>query len=943
MIMADMIIGKLMQRGAADLLHKVGPKMLQRGVASLMVIRPSPTRCILLVSIPATYLTIRFCRRISWRHWFFNTNFGNWFYTFVTDVLSSPIMPDLRQRVKDVDLSIQHTSPRNHSHPIAARERCIANTYMEHATIMLGLRAYHYQLSPTQQRLQLAGHRSIYCAKDLQMRKQSDTLKAGDMILLTDVDYYLDMREMLQGSPVLCYTFVPEEVAGTTEDGVYCIHEDDTVEVTTNGGSKYRHPLWDYDDDHLVIDTWTCSYVYLVEQIRITSSRRVIFFNPIRKVPAPFGWILPGRRLRRRAFNVNGVVYSKFTRTTDGTVGVWHSLAKAGQHIACNVKEDAFYSAYIRLTENKEPHLSDVERYFNTYKVDNSLYASSLFYHVFKTNPSVFNFKLGLVTPCITPVDRHTYQSVSGLVSEDGTPTMRAIWPGYCSTFSPAKSYNNDLACIKGRIDDVKNQRPKLPPIYYSFMNEYVQHIVPMDKRHTLSPLAYESIWEQFDRPNQRALLRQADYNMDSAVFVKSFQKREPYPKITAPRNISTLPTAHNALLAQFTLPLLNHVLKNCHWYAFGKHPKEMSHKLMVKATTTSSATLTDFNKLDGSIRGFFRDLLVSVLCAAFDFKYHDEIVRTEAKERHAKCTTSHGVKYKADSTILSGSSLTSILGTLTNSFIMYVSYRYRYGPDEAWEKLGMYGGDDGISFDLDPHIVVRTAGKFGLLCEAEAVQAGLPVKFLGRVYLDLWTSDQSMADVQRQFRKLHLTASPNIVPDWMVLYRKATGYRVTDPNTPLLTAWCDAVIRHTQQYSPSEHKFWKLTKTDANYWSKFDSPFNPPTDQQHAAGYVAQSLGLTVSEMYVYEMKFRNSKCLEDLYLVDIVNLPQPVTIDVVHRGELVKAKPSIKVVERVKANAAKKLGLCRYTRRSLPCPYADCKFSHTRPDQLLNNHKRK
>jgi len=582
------------------------------------------------------------------------------------------------------------------------------------------------------------------------------------------------------------------------------------------------------------------------------------------------------------------------------------------------------------LIENKDPHLSDVERYFNTYKVDNTLHAASLFYHIFKTAPQVFSERPSMITPCVE-LDTHTYQCVNGLVSEDGKPTMRAIWPGYTdSAFSPASSYNNDAACVKGRIIDVKNKRPNIPPSYYTYLSEFVERVVPVNKRHTLSPLSYEDIWEQFNRPTQRALLAQADYNMDVHVSVKSFQKREAYPKVTAPRNISTLPMAHNATLGQYTLPLLTHILKQCHWYAFGRHPRQFSDILHQKAQTSQYATASDFNKLDGSIRGFFRDLFIAICTSAFEFKYHDEIIKIEARERTAKATTTHGYRYMADSTILSGSSMTSVLGTLTNAFIMYAAYRTGYDAPDAWDRLGLYGGDDGVSFDLPPIWIEKTSGKLGLLCTSETSRCGEPVKFLGRLFIDPWTSAQSVADVQRQMKKLHLTASPKIVPDWLVLYRKAIGLKITDPHTPLLTDWCDAVIRITKSLDPEKHKYWHLTKMDQTYWSHYSTPYYTPSDTQYLSGLIATSLNLTVTELYVIIRRLKTATRLEDLYF-KITSTNPSITIDATIRGETRRADKQQDVQKLIRQNAAHKiLKPCRFVEKGQACPYPKCKFEH-------------
>nr|QYF49949.1 MAG: hypothetical protein 1 [Heilongjiang sediment noda-like virus 2] len=889
------------------------------------------------IIVVTTYGVYKVTRKVDLRHMAFHNRLGNHIYSWLTSKFSSKICDDHRQQVKDIVMRMSHSQPRNHSHPNAARVRCKANMFMQHVAMSLGRQSYNFQLSPTQQRLKQAGFRTIYCGKDLQMNYQNGTLHRSDLITLTDVDYYVDMTSLLRGNPLIMYTFVPCEVAGTTEDGIYCTHADNTVETITNGGARYRHELWDYDDDHIVIDTWTGSYVYLIEQLKVTDTRRIVYFNPVRHVPLWLGWILPGRRLRRREFNKSGVMYSKFTKANDeGVVEMWHSMAYPGESPACTIRSDTFQAAFIRLSVNKTPHISDVERYFSTHNVPNTLHAATLFFKIFSDNREVFNETPNTITPCVIQSNTHSYQSIHGLSSEDGKDTMRAIWPGYGrdSAFSPVKSYNNDVACIKGRILDVKNKRYEIPPIYYTFLHEFVNLIVPATKRGTVTPLSYEEMWERFDKPTQRSKLREADFNMDGKVFVKSFQKVEAYGKITAPRNISTLPMAHNCTLGQFTVPLMDHIFKECHWYAFGKHPKHLAEILYTKAQGKTSATMTDFNKLDGSIQEFFRDGFDLVGVAAIHRDYHPEFLRTTRKEKYAKCSTAHGLKYNSDSTVLSGSSMTSILNTFINATVNYMALRTYYTPEEAWARLGSYGGDDGIGFDIPGDWIRRVAAKLGLLLETEETPIGMPVKFLGRIFPDIWTSSASTADLKRQLTKLHLTSAPKIVPDWMALYRKAVGYKVTDANTPLLTTWCDAVMRIVvTQYcpEPENHKYWHLTKQDTVYWSKFQHPFTAPTDEEHVRGILAEQLSLTVAEMMDYDRRISNAATLEDLYFTDIVRQPQKTNISVVVNGE-VKLADTHKDVQAEILKAQKiKANLCRFARRGEECPYPGCTFVHT------------
>lgn len=884
-------------------------------------------KCLTIVTVGAAACYAAY--KIPWRHLAFETEYGNVVFSRLVDVCSGKISADYRQVLKDIPHEIEHSTPRNHSHPLAAAMRCKANTLMQHFARLIGQQPYHYQMSKTEQRLNKTGQRTVYCGKDLQTTYQHDRFEG--IMILTDVDYYLDVPKIMDGRNIIMYTFTPNSVAGKTEDGVYTINTRDEVELCVVGGAKYTHMVWDYDDDHFISRGFFKTTCYLVEQIQLSPDRRIVFLNHIRTVHGPIGWLIPGRVLERKRYNYGNATFNRFVESKGGQPELNYSLGRPGEYDCVDVPSAAFTAAYIRLSANKDPHLSDVERYFNTYNVPNTLFAASLFFDIYRRDPLVFKEKPRLLTPGTTP---HDYQSVGPLISEDGKQTMRLLWPGYSrNAFSPVKSSNNDMACLKGRIEEPRNKRPKIPPIYYTFFDEFVTKLVPESKMHTLSPTSFQEVWEQFDRSNQRSLLQTADYNMDPTVFVKSFQKREPYGKITSPRNISTLPMGHNATLAQYTMPFLTNIMKEVHWYAFGKHPREFVKIMQQKAQLARFATGSDFNKLDGSIRGFFRDLFVAAYMRAYHPRYHQEIRRLENKERHAKAFTTFGHKYDTNSTVLSGSSDTSQLGTLTNAFIAYTAYRYTLDPKEAWDALGLYGGDDGVSFDLVPEHMERAAAKYGLACECEKTLAGEPVKFLGRIYIDPWTTDQSIADVPRQMRKLHLTTAPKIVPDELALYRKAFGYAQTDENTPLLTAWSSAVLRIVSPTRPEAHRLYKLTMGDRVYWAKFETPFVPPTDQQYAYDLVSKYIGLSVSEIKLVENKFRNAKTLSDLFLPPFFDSDKlKVTIPVVHRGEVIMPDKRKTIPEIVGENAKKKIGICRFVAKNQPCPYKDCVYTHTR-----------
>ena len=860
-------------------------------------------------------------------------------YNWLVDLSSSAVYPDYRQQFKDncALLWIKHGAPRNHSHPEAARSRCRANIMMSNFITSLGMDRFSYSMSATEKRLAMAGNRYYYEAKDLQMHAQFGSPQPGQVVTLTDVDYYADMNALLSmGLPTLLYTFVPTSVAGSTENGVYKVNDQNHVEMLVDGGARYEHPLWDYDTDHLIVHSYWYSYMYLVEQLRVTDDRRIVFLNPIRRVSAPMAWLLKGKTLTRRKLVSNGAVAGQYLERQEGGMSrAIFSFARVNSYDALDLPSYVLQASLIRAKESKTPHISDIERIFNTYMIPNPVFAAALFIDLYKNTPEIFNVKMVNVSPC---VEQHTYQAVGPLVTEDGTPSMRALWPGYSrDTFSPAKSYNNDVACIEGRIKEPRNREPQLPPITQQYLEEFLAFLVPQHLRGTLSPLDYDEMEEQFDRPTQRSLLERAKDFMFGKNVIRSFQKAEAYPKITHPRNITTCSMSHNFIMGQFGVPFVKRIMKGCHWYAFGKHPSEIARRLEDKARGARYSVNTDANKLDGSVYFFFRDLVVAAVKRAYHPQYHAEIQRAELKERNLRGKTAHGVSYDAKCTVLSGSSWTSIFGTLTNGFINYVALRNYHDAESAWKAMGVYGGDDGITFDLPPNAVKKTAAIFGMAFDAEAVPINEPVKYLGRIYPDLSLNGDSICDVARQARKLHLTATSELVPTHVALYRKAQGYRVTDEDTPFITPWCDAVIRLCKPLNPEGHRMYASTKDEAVYWSKFETPFNTPTDKEFKYSIVSKELGLTTGEIERYEDIFRKATKLEDLFLVDILKLKTTVNIDAVVAGTIRHAMPRKTIPEIVDEHIRLETKFCRFVENGKDCRRANCPYEHNLPA----NHK--
>jgi len=812
---------------------------------------------------------------------------------------------------------------------------------MDHFLSMNNLEPFYISMNKAQRVNACAGNRYYYHHKDLQMRPGTTTIPGRKCYVMTDVDYYLDMNRLLRGDPVIIYTFVPLEPMGKTADGVYTTTTGDLVKTNINGGAEYKHPLWNYECDSVMVHHALFSVMYLVEQLQVSRDRRIVFFNPIRTIYGPVGRLINSQRLERRPLSFGPFAFTRFFEKGE----CYYSLGKLSEYHTCTVKSQLFSTALIRSNETRDPHIGQIERIFNYGKVDNGVEAASLYFDAYKRCPELFDKLPPLITGC---VDQHTYQAVTPLVTEDGKSSMRALWPGYVNnTYSPAKSYNNDKACIAGRIDEPRNKEKKLPPIYYKFMTEFLEFLVPHDVQSTLTPLNFDEMYDKFDRPTQRRQLAAVEHYLQMKnPVVSSFQKPEAYPKITPPRNISTLPMDHNFVLGQFTNSFMS-VLKATHWYAFGKTPKVISYTLHSKTMShrghdTSWAVPSDFEKLDGSLSSVLRDLYTGALCRAFHPRYHPEISRLMSKERNVRAFTKEGVAYDTGSTVLSGSSDTSQLGSISNAFVTYCALRYHHDAINAWNSLGIYGGDDGVTFDLSPNSLMLAGAKFGMSIKAEVVKRGDPVPFLGRIYVDPWTGPESIVDVMRQYRKMHLTATPKVVPASVVLFRKGLGLWITDAQTPLISHMCMAITRVYGDLS--RHKYFELSKVDRSYWLRYASPdqFPAPKDRSTMMDIIANNMGIDDIALTDLIAKFMAVQTEEELLSIPMLHVPDVVQIDAQVGTTIKRVNKYNNIPANVRKNAKLKVQLCRFVQKGQECKYGDrCVYSHLKTP-VVAKHKR-
>lgn len=828
--------------------------------------------------------------------------------------LSTSLKRDLRVFLYRASRMNVETGKRTgHTHPDEANDRQRAESMITQFCTLSGLKRYDYQNSPRSENS--AGWRSWLFAKDIRTDVKFDEFSEGHLLTMIDVDYYVDMPVFLDGRPVMIYTFTPEGVAGKTRNGSFQFTADGTVQQNIIGGAHYEHLLWDYNVDDIAVRHWWGTVYYVIHREKISAHRSVVLFMPLRKLYFPN--FFPFQYILDPALRANGLVRREVVK--NGIAISVHDtnihMARIGVYPEIVLPLVAYHTALVRLGETKEPHISDAERIFNSFKVSDSAFAATQFFKMYGD----------LVDRSVKHThslpDLVTYQATKGLITEDGASKMRVIAPAMFPGYAPAKSYNNDLACVTGRLISVKNT-----VINERLDRSLVRFIAALKKAQphaVLVPGNFDEHRDHLRTPNQKRKLEdEGEEIMQESVMVKSFQKSEAYAKITDPRNISTLPTSHNYRLGCYSVAFAD-ILKGFHWYCPGLTPQGISLLVHKLAVGSQFITSSDVSRMDGSVSPQLRRVYEEVLRAFCAPEYLPELLVLLNAELEAVGFTTFGIKYNADGTILSGSSITSQIGSIINCFIAFCALEHI--SDDPYSLLGLYFGDDGLTADLDCELLIRVAASFGMKYESEQHMRGSVVKFLARLYLDPWVTKASVADVKRQCGKIHMTHLPAYVPRELILYRRAAAYLLSDPHTPILSVMCRSIMRIV---GPVCKGYEMLLSQDASYWSQFSDQFEaPPANDLLALEVIADNCGLTAADIRRIGGEIREAKTLEDVFVTMGREAPK-IAMEVVHAGEIKSATPSVPHQEAVEANK-KPIRSCRFSKEN--CKFPNCQFLHT------------
>jgi len=391
----------------------------------------------------------------------------------------------------------------------------------------------------------------------------------------------------------------------------------------------------------------------------------------------------------------------------------------------------------------------------------------------------------------------------------------------------PMRTRANEISSVVNRVQGALRYFD-VPDDIIGYFEEFVGLSAPAEP---LVPWDVERVRERMTRPAQLALIEAAlkawfKFSDRTRNTTRSFLKPEAYSGAKPPRTIATQDIDANIGILRYVLPLMDHY-KTQPWYMFGLDPAEQGARVAEYVEWCSREGVyildLDYTYFDGSQSHIHRQLEYASIYAAFEGPDAALALRFMQAWTHSTTVYPLGTKASVGQTRRSGDADTSRGNTFVSVAMVYAARR-RSGlsKEEAYERIGLFGGDDGVTTAGHAGIIrgpqhgpllqrgvrgasvlAQLASELGMQLKITSHRPEEPTTMLGRVYYDPLRTTASVADPRRSLFKLGMviTSSPDDVAAGAL--DRAEGILVTDPNTPILGAWARAVKARVQGVQP--------------------------------------------------------------------------------------------------------------------------------------------
>lgn len=820
-----------------------------------------------------------------------------------------PSVRALRDEVRKAPMYTMDVSSLNkHGHSAAARRA--ADWYIMLYASRQGRGVWSLSQSALDIERGVPGERLYYDPRDLTMEMGYDPLNSRDVVKLIDVDYYVEeadiARFVSRGHTVAMYTIIPESVNVSGHDYTGRFVSRDELEMMVDGGKPYRHKLWDWNRDSVsVCDAWSSTRCY-VETKRVDKHRYVVFLIPVLSHSYLPSW-LAGWWYEDRITRVDvGDPVRMLSLTNPPRVSIG---APDGGVLAVDVPRAVFDELKAIKAVNGAPLVpGSVERILVARKVDTT--------GVALVTLAVNDGRSLPIKPDTNAVSGRHYQCVwAERPYDEGKQKGRFFTkPLIDGAFSAQVSKSNDIACIHGRVEKMRNEIPRaqtdpeLHAQYLAYMDEFLEMLIPEPGLGV--PVDMSVVNEKQSRRSQRVSLANEETLAVPPLEkdLEAFQKAESYPKLAWPRNITNVDANHRVNYSRFIYAATEQVKKTASWYAFGLRPEQVAEKVRLLAMLAPILLEGDFSKWDGTLPHLLRLLERKFGMRFFSPEYVDEFVRLHERLVCRAGRTEKGVRYWTGSSRLSGGADTSLFNTVLDGFLVYCAKRLEgRSPEEAWANLGIFGGDDNLS-DAKKECLELVCADLGLTIKIIVREAGSAVGFLGRYWTNPWEHEGSCFDVYRALSKFHYTHKNDPTETRaMILWRKAVCLWVTDSQTPVLGCLARNILRLIPSgcLGEVEHQHWVKEATESIRWDltqsenimrKFSEPMFPFVDTPDLSAWVMDNLNCSADAIMGAEFAWDNAMTVDDIFRSTPWFEAKPLTADtaVMIGGEIIKPDPS-------------------------------------------------
>ena len=721
-----------------------------------------------------------------------------YFLLYVWSVLVKPInwqssrVESLEEGFVDLDLDLNKKANRfpPTQLPIEYADRGTVSLFCTRYCEAVGLNEYIFQMSLADQKAGKRGSRRYFWPCEMEQEERPYRPAKDDIVVMIDVDYYINMPQMLAEDirPYLIRTIQPTTVAMENDKYSYTFM-DDKIHYRT-GNRQFTHYVWHYNKNYFTVHITIFGIrlrttVYKVIKRKTGVDHALILLIPVRS------WFGP-----RPTYNTQEIedwqlgtlsvqqdnLYNRMR--VELPTGSTIRTAKVGCYAVTNAATaiDETIATMAR-TAGQGFQFSTVQSFFG----GNREVAAPLYeYYLTKTPERV---------PTIIPVENglRRYQSEPENFDVKAKPLLKSFMsPIIHGAFAADKCLANERTAIKERITDIKPPEYAVTPEIHKAMVSFLRFLIPCPNE--LDPVPLEIVYERQFTKKQREELAKSEWSQPKREN-KAFPKGEPAQKLGPQRIISTMNPVDKREYSR-VIYSMERLLKITEWYAFSSSPLMLANKVARVCKDSKLVIASDFSRFDGRLPKTLRELENMALMRAFRPQYHTVINDLHRCQFNMKAKLPLGSKFNTGYARQSGSPETSLFNSMDNAFIAYLAFlRMGQKPEEAWNKLGVYGGDDGLTADIDSKIYVKVAVDLGMKLEAEPIYRGeFGIKFLARYYSPgIWFGQlDSICDMYRQASKIHVSANlPDDVTPTEKFLEKMYSLTFTDRNTPILGDLC--------------------------------------------------------------------------------------------------------------------------------------------------------